>query len=455
MDTAKTNTLDARAWVLHETARNTGHPHNSPNGIDIGPIPPPAPASQPANRPARPRKSSAWRTARASVALLAVLALLWWLVVPLLFPVTSRAIVNARTVQVRSPGDGTSTELGSEVSDEVESGQTILRVSNPRVDTSHLSELKGKLSGLDAQQARSERELGECEAALPALRSTVERYQKAAMEGLSSAVKEVVARADSARIELEAAEQRHKRLTRSNAVTSIEKDALQEGVSRARKNLEKEEAAKARLEGEHAAARQGVFLQNEASYARKRVDETEEKIATLRSSLKENALLRAAASTLVREEEKRVAQLTGVDVVSPVSGTVWRRPGNLGQVVKQNELVYEIADRDSIFVEALFHQRYLSSAVAPGARAVVNLTSGQRLGGRVKAVRTLGEADAEACYAVNLAGSDVKHVRVMIELDGDCRDASLIGRHARVLIVGENPGTFDRGVAWLFTKLGG
>ena len=196
-------------------------------------------------------------------------------------------------------------------------------------------------------------------------------------------------------------------------------------------------------------------MQNEASYAQKRADEVEQKIATLRSSLKENTQLRAAALTQFRDEEKRLARLTGMDVTAPVSGTVWKRPGNLGQVVKQNELVYEIADHDTIFVEALFHQRYLSSAVAPGSRAIVNLTSGQRLCGRVKAIRTLGESDPEACYAVTLAGSDVKHVRVLIALDRECRDAALIGRHVRVLIVSEEPGVFERGVAWMFSKVGG
>ena len=455
MDTPKMNTLDGRAWVLHDNSRSPIHPHAPVNGIDVSPSPLLLPAPQPTNRPAKPQKSRAWRTARTSVALLAVMALLWWLVLPLLFPVTSRAIINARTVQVRSPGDGTNTDLNRDVSDEVESGQTLFRVTNSRVDTSHLSELKGKRSSLEAQQARSVRELAASEADLPELRATVKRFQKVALDGLASGLEEAKARTASARIELDAAEQRQKRLSRPNAATSLEKDALQESSARARKNLEKEEAALSRLTGEYAAAKQGVFLQNEASYARKRADEMEQKIATLRSGLKENAQLQAAAATLIRDEEERVARLTGVDVVAPVSGTVWRRPGNVGQVVKQNELVYEIADRETIFVEALFHQRYLSSAVVPGARAIVNLTSGQRLCGRVKAIRTLGEADAEACYAVNLAGSDVKHVRVLIALDDDCRDAALIGRHVRVLIVSENPGYFEKSVAWLFSTVGG
>ena len=455
MDIPQTHNLENRAWVLHDGGHTTNNSHHPAAGIDESPSPILHPAPPPAKQPAKPKKSSVWRMARASLALVVLTALLWWLVLPLIFPVTSRAIINARTVQIRAPGDGTNADLRHDISDEVEGGQTLFRVTNPRVDTSHLAELKGKLSKVEAEQARGDRDLAAGVAELPELVAIVKRFQQVALDGLASSVKVAKAKTESARIEIDAAEQRLKRLSRPNAATNLEYDTLQDNVARASKNLEKEEAGLARVSVEYEGAKKGVFLTNEASYAKKRADEVEQKNTTLRSTLKENAELRAAAYTQIREEEQRLAHWTGIDVTSPVSGTVWRRHGNVGQVVKQNELVYEVADRETIFVEALFHQRYLSSAVAPGAKAIINLTSGQRLCGRVKAIRTLGEADTEACYAVNLAGSDVKHVRVLIALDANDRDAALIGRHVRVLIVSEEPGYFARGVAWMFSKVGG
>ena len=79
-------------------------------------------------------------------------------------------------------------------------------------------------------------------------------------------------------------------------------------------------------------------------------------------------------------------------VESPVAGSVWKRDVETGQVVKQHENLLEIADPHTIFVEALLHQSFLN-AVAPGSRAVVKLTDGRVLHGRVRAVRTLGGAD--------------------------------------------------------------
>ena len=113
----------------------------------------------------------------------------------------------------------------------------------------------------------------------------------------------------------------------------------------------------------------------------------------------------------------------------------------------------EIADRDTIFVEALLPQSHLN-AITTGSRAVVRLTDGRVLNGHVRAVRTLGGADTEASFAINLPCPDVKQVRVLIDFDPGIQDAALIGRHARVLIVDEHPGPAQQAMMWLFGWVG-
>ena len=107
-----------------------------------------------------------------------------------------------------------------------------------------------------------------------------------------------------------------------------------------------------------------------------------------------------------------------------------------------------------MFIEALLHQRHLSSVI-PGSRATILLTGGKTLQGRVCAVRTPGPSEAETSFALKLASHDLKQVRVIIALEPGDADACLIGRHAKVLITDEHPGVLQRGVAWLFTVLGG
>jgi multidrug resistance efflux pump len=398
------------------------------------------------------------RLVRRTLVLAILLLLGWWVVVPFAFPLTSQAVINARTVQVRAPIDGLSVHLTKDVGDEVAAGQTLLQVANERVDTSHLAEVKRIVSNLEAEASRLRREMTECQSSEPGLRATAKRYRKAVLASLQIQVSEADARCKVVKVECDTADKRRQRLrqlARERVSTSVEMDDAQEACTKTRKNLEKEQAILTRLQAELKAAEDGLFLQNEASYSQRRVDDLEKRIAGLAASTKENADKLAAARIQLREECQRVERLMRARVNSPVHGVVWRRPGNFGQVVKKDEVVYEIADRDTLFVEALLHQRYLASSVRPGARATINLTCGKHLTGTVRAVRTLGETNAEQTYAINLTSRDVKRVRVLIAIDAGDRDAALIGRHARVLITDESPSLLQQCVEGLFSALGG
>ena len=307
---------------------------------------------------------------RVTALLALVTLLLWWLAIPLAFPVSSRAVVNARIAQARSPMDGMNVELHGEVGDEVAAGQPLVRVANPVEDTTHLAEVEVRVKALEAGKTRLEQELREGRAALPGLRASVERYQGAALAALRSSVEEAEARVEAATIEAHAAKQRRERVARSKATTDGEAEDLHESHSKALKNLEKDRATLARLKGELAAAKEGIFLNNEASYGKRRADDLAEKIASLESAVRENDAKLASGREQLAVERKRTEALKGTDITSPVAGVVWQRVGNLGQAVKQNEVVYEVADRDTIFVEAVFHQRHLGQAVVPGGAGV-------------------------------------------------------------------------------------
>jgi multidrug resistance efflux pump len=160
----------------------------------------------------------------------------------------------------------------------------------------------------------------------------------------------------------------------------------------------------------------------------------------------------AAVEAELAKEQARVQYFSKAAPVAPVSGVVWTRLGNAGQVVKQNEPLFEIADSATLFVEALLHQRHLST-VGPGCNATILLTGGQTLTGKVRAVRTQGPADHEPSFALNVADHDLKQVRVLIDFDAGTENSALIGRHVRVLITPNDPGLLDRAVTWLFTRV--
>jgi multidrug resistance efflux pump len=416
-------------------------------------VAPAAAATSPAAQRRRWPQIKPARLVRRALAAALIAAALWWLVLPFAFPISSEAVVNARIVQVRSPIDGVTHELRREIGDTVGAGDALMSVASSQVDMSHLAGLSTRRAELASRLERLTSELEQAEQIQAEAGDCTRRHQEAHLDGLQAAQQEAVARGHAALLELEAARRRMRRLeplALAHAVSVIEFDDVRQSAALASKRVELERAALLKVEREIRAAEQGLV----SSYFRKRAEEYGAKAPQLKAARAEAQQLLAAVEAEIAREEQRLAQLAKATLTSPQSGIVWKRQGGVGQVVKQNEALYEVADVATMFVEAQLHQRYLSS-VGPGSRAVIQLTGGQSFNGRVRAVRTLGPADAEPAFAVNLPQRDLKQVRVLIDFDPVAPDPALIGRHARVLIVDEDPGVFQRLMAWAFSNLGG
>ncbi len=383
-------------------------------------------------------------------------AAFWWLAVPFFFPVTSQAVVNARMVQVRTPIDGEAEGVLHEIGDTVEAGAPLLRVVSRRVDASHEAELVTRRAALVSDQERLRGELEEALRMRDECLANTKRFYHELVSSLKASLQEADARVQTAKVQRDAA---HVRTTRAERLASLqtgadsELDTAREAEAVAIKRIEEDEASRSKLEKELQAAEKGFLFQRDAPYFEQRANELASKIPELKGQLKEIDEKRAAAENELQEERSHVVRMSETEVAAPVAGTVWKRDVQLGQVVKQHENLLEIADPETIFVEALLHQSYLNT-VGPGSRAVVKLTDGRVLNGRVRAVRTLGGADTEASFAVNLPCHDVKQVRVLIDFDPVVPNAALIGRHARVFIVDEHPGFLQQTMMWVFGRLG-
>ena len=439
-------------WTAH--IPHDGRLHHAPADL---PVKDAAPARREATPPrTKARRFSVWRLARRAAGLAMVVAALWWLVVPFFFPVTSQAIVNARMVQVRAPIDGAAGEIFHDIGDVVREGEPLLKVVSSRADTSHLAELIARRSVLAAQRERLTSDLEGATQTRDECRVSTQRFYNELVSSLKDSITEADAHAEGAHAEVEAAHVRTTRAVRlaaQQAGADSELDAARAGETVAAKHCEETEAARAKLKKQLHAAEQGFLFERDAPSFEQRADELDAKIPQMQAEIKETDDKLAAADQELQDEQRRVDRLSEAAVASPVSGAVWKRNGEPGQAVKQQENLLEIADRDTIFVEALLPQSHLN-AITTGSRAVIRLTDGRVLNGHVRAVRTLGGADTEASFAINLPCPDVKQVRVLIDFDPGVRDAALIGRHARVLIVDEHPGPCQQAMMWLFGWVG-
>ena len=414
---------------------------------------PPVPTPKAIAKPRRTILQRGGVILRRTVGLSLLVAALWWLALPLAFPVTSDAIVNARTVQVRAPIDGSATELDFDVRDVVSAGQPMARLDNRQLDKSGLTALTTHRAERITRRERLEKELVEVAKSGAAYQADADKYKQAIVDNLESAERECKSREEAARIELDAATRRVLRLEALGArtVSELELETEREKQSVHRSRLALEQASLTKCKGELEAARRGLYLQKDAPHFQQKADEMALRLPQIRAELKEIASLLATAEVEIAREKARTERLSRATVDAPVGGTVWTRQGNLGQGVKQNEVLYEIADGGSVFVEAVVHQRHLS-AVAEGTPATVNITGGPSLGGRVRAVRSGRPKDNEPTFAFAMTDPDPKMLRVLVELDAGADSAQLIGRHVRVLIADPVADPCRRAVVWLFAN---
>ena len=201
-------------------------------------------------------------------------AAFWWLVVPFFFPVTSLAVVNARTVQVRTPIDGAAADVRHEVGDVVEAGEPLLNVVSGQVDTSHLAELAARRDGLTAQRRRLAGDLDEATRTRDECLASTKRFYKELVGSLKASL-------------VEAGDPRPDRPRRSarpptcgrcawngsslqQAGADSELDLAREGEAVAIKGIEEKEAGRAKLEKELHAAEQGFLFQRDAPYFEQR-----------------------------------------------------------------------------------------------------------------------------------------------------------------------------------------
>ena len=154
---------------------------------------------------------------RRVIALGLVAFAVWWLVVPLLFPITSEAVVNAQLVQVRAPIDGITTELGRQLGDTVGTGEPLVRFVNARVNVAQLSILKTRTAEVQARRDRLAAEVTAVERSEAACRDTAAHHRKGRVAMLAAGVDEIQA-------QLQAASAQHvamkTRLTRARSLAA-------------------------------------------------------------------------------------------------------------------------------------------------------------------------------------------------------------------------------------------
>ena len=395
------------------------------------------------------------RMVRRSAAIAIVLAALWWLAFPAFYAVSNHAVLNVRTAQIRAPIDGIAYKLHHDIGDHIATNTLLADLVGQDVTKSHLAALQTRRSEITAKIKRLTFVLKELKPAAASSQARQLSYRDALVANLEAAIQEAQAKLELAKISYDVSLKRLERmeiLRKRSSVSLNEYDDATEHTHQTKQRIAVEEFNLTKFSASLRAAREDAYV-TETPYFHQRAEELTLRVPELEAELTELNELIVAVDLEMAQEKRRVDQQRTATVKSPMAGVVWTRHGNPGQMVKQNEVLYDIAADSTIFVEAFLHQRHLAS-VGPGCRATINLTGGRSLCGKVRAVRTIGPVDNEPSYALKMADSDLKQVRVLIDFDDMPDDAAhLIGRHVGVLITSEETAWHDRVAIFLFRNL--
>lgn len=344
---------------------------------------------------------------------------------PPLIPISSQGIVNARINAITAPIEGRFSAATPTLGDGIVRNQTIGVIRNDHVDTTALDAALAKLGTATVKRS----DIAERTVALTQERNQLDQQIDIYRTGLID---------DLARRLVD----EERQLTARKEALSL---ATATSLTGARAALDAQSQLVDGLGARLQALRSGQFADADQPTANRRRDEVVQKLAAL---AEEDAILVRTAETLsddIARERTRITALTEAQVQSLAAGILWSRKAGDQQWLKTSEEIAQIADPDTILVEAVMHERYLSE-IQPGDQVEIELTGERRrVRGTVKDLRPL--SDPAQGMATSVSTLLPNHFKLRIQPDSTSGQIT-VGQGVKVMVTGSNPGWFRRLLAW-------
>ena len=405
---------------------------------------------------AQPSVPFAWRKHvrwwRVLSALVGAALILWvtvrYVIIPIWLP-NGVGVTNMRSTLVRSPLDGTVKLAPIELGTVVQAGDLIATLTNDLVDEStaqrlttrreelksHLVRLADERIRVEATRAAAQRSLKSHQAAL------VKTQEKVSLELHENIEMAKVNQSSSVRtLELE------RRLFKDHATTLDQLWSAFEATKIAALTIDQRKASLERAEAELAASRSGVIL-NMSPFHLQLEEQMSIRLSGIDIEIAENSRLLSAVEVELAAATNRVRQLAHAEVRSPFKGIIIRRMV-LGGTIPRHEPLFEIAE-PKVFVEAVIYQGCLNR-LATNCLAIINVTGGRTLEGRVRGIRLSGTGDVEPSNVSRIPRRP-DQVSVLIDLDEFEATPELASRHCEVLILDREPGWLQCAARKLFS----
>jgi multidrug resistance efflux pump len=387
------------------------------------------------------------RAAKSAAALVAV-GFVVWMPAQRLFQTTSvEAIVNARTLTLRAPIDGTVSSVPTELAVGVTfpSGTALLRITNSRADRTRLDDLRRLEERTEIETAGLKTRLDSIEQMHGEFVAQTQLFQIGRIAQLEARVEESKSNLAAATTRQEETAAVLKRALELDT-KGFQPKALLEKVRRDDQIANQDvRSIEHRIKGimvELESARSGSFLgdsYNDRPRSSQRADEFQQQIVELSSQLAEKQSTLVQLQKEINVERERLQLNSDASVLAPSSSTVWELLTASGEHVQRGQELMRLLDCNAALVTAVVSES-VYNRLQIGSAASFRLRDGYvTMPGRV--VNLTGVASATANYAIAPSSLLKEQYRVAVEvpdLRNDGQGCNL-GRTGQVVFANQSP----------------
>lgn len=398
------------------------------------------------------------RVLRIACALGLVAISLWALLLPPLFPFSTHAIVNAKMVTLHAKDPGMISDLVSDRSTALRAGDRIGRVArDPDQIGRELQERAFALSKLKEQQDSIDRTIEAREKKLKETQAEVDAASASARQALVQSrrsAQEKVRIGNESLAGKKNLEERAAPLFAEGIITSAQWTETRNQTLEAEKNLQDAETKLAAIIARDDAVRRGASVQASDSVETllARINAYEQDIGNLRiQRIALNAKLGEAENRLNSVRNRQQTDLI-YDLTTPIDGIVWRLRAVNGESLLTDQIIADIADTRSLFIEAYFRRDFMNT-IAIGDRADICLVAQSRfIAGRITDIQ-VQEQSTRSANAIDALSLDASMLRVTVEVEPGQLKPENLGQLSKVLVSSGKAGWPERCLIWLSLAL--
>ncbi|GES53761.1 hemolysin D [Rhizobium sp. NBRC 114257] len=358
---------------------------------------------------------------------------------------TSRdGTVNARLALLNAPIDGVISGEPAKVGIPVKAGETLVEISNPRVNRAVLASLEAERNTALDRVAALKKERDDLTQLRDQLGNRLEIFKQATISNLEREVEILRKRVEVSQAQDLAAQvdlDRRKELESKGILTQRMVDAARAAGAATGGEVEVSNLTVDQLQQRLNAVRQGIFVfgdgQNDVPYSRQRQDEVIVHISDLNSRIAENETRAAEVEKQLTEEGIRVSSLESATVTAPFDGVVWSRSIVSGSNVVLNNELMRLLDCRELFVDILVPEVDYDE-IYPGLGAQVRLLGRSDVfKGSVVSVKGSSAATETDSFAASLPLTSQRNARIRVRLEpsfmnGDFENFCQVGRSVQV-----------------------